>query len=142
MLVNVTLTNEDQGIRFSEWSEDVDDEVTRGEIFRNARSEFGRCVGKVYVDTDSGSDEVGWIFESRQLYDGRNSRNETYIRHAWVTVKMRTYDIVVDCNGTGHAFDNSTAKCIVHPWDCVGRCLRLGSRAVATSVPSRGSDQL
>lgn len=55
----------------------------KGELFRAMQSEYGRCTGKVYVDTDKGAKPVGWVFVSRQPYD---DCDETYLREVWVTV--------------------------------------------------------
>ncbi len=48
------------------------------------RREYGRCVGRVYHDTPSGTKAIGWVFQSRVLYEGE--RKATYLREVWVTV--------------------------------------------------------
>lgn len=78
--LHITLTNEDKGYRFSDFSEDVDDEYTNGDLFRMLRREYGRCVSKVYVGDD---DQAGWYFESRQRYE---DTGQPYIRGAWCIV--------------------------------------------------------
>jgi hypothetical protein len=65
-----------------------------GELFRNCRSEFGRCTGKVYIDrrvatNDDGGERwevvhVGWVFVKRDAY--QDQPHKTYLREVWVTV--------------------------------------------------------
>lgn len=54
-----------------------------GELFRFLRREYGRCTGKVHVDTEDGTKAVGWVFESRLKYE---DVDETYLREVWVTL--------------------------------------------------------
>ena len=95
--MTVVLTNEDNdGIRFSEWSEQLADlwPTTTGELYRESVREYGRCTSKVYVDRDDGAPEhVGWFFVKREQYDGSS---ETYLRGAWVTLKKDRH-----CNKCG-----------------------------------------
>jgi len=97
--INVTLVNEDEGVRFSEWDEDPadyywnaireDGTLDMGRLFREMRSEYGRCQSSVYVDTKSrGTIKTGWYFVKRDSYEGhvREGAPETYLRGAWVTV--------------------------------------------------------
>lgn len=58
--------------------------TTPGELYRFCLKEYGRCTGKVYVDSPSGPPlHVGWIFEGRDKYE---DTRETYLRHVWVTI--------------------------------------------------------
>ncbi len=54
-----------------------------GELYRAMMREYGRCTGKVYIDTKTGARAIGWVFMKRQTYD---DCNETYILETWVTV--------------------------------------------------------
>ena len=37
---------------------------TVGEVYKAARSEYGRCTSKVYIDQkDSEAKHIGWVFE-------------------------------------------------------------------------------
>ena len=55
-----------------------------GELYRDMVREYGRCIGKVYVDRDDGGQiHVGWIFQKRDRYE---DTGETYLREVWVTV--------------------------------------------------------
>ncbi|HUR18911.1 MAG TPA: hypothetical protein VMZ51_08260 [Acidimicrobiales bacterium] len=98
--VDVSLVNATEGHRFSDFSEPLDKDSwywrtaepllvhgkpNMGAIYRYARSEYGRCTGRVYVDTETGAKAIGWVFVSRQKYDDYGT-TETYIREAWVTV--------------------------------------------------------
>jgi hypothetical protein len=93
--IMVSLTNETAGHIFSEWSEPVEDWLTRddgspdlGAIYRLSQQEYGVCRSSVYVDPAAGGPprKVGWYFESRQRYE---DTNEPYLRGAWVTVRYQ-----------------------------------------------------
>ncbi|MBB3752574.1 hypothetical protein FHT44_005086 [Mycolicibacterium sp. BK634] len=36
------------------------------------------------------------------------------------------HDVLIDRDGNGHAFSHDTGQCIVHPWDCIAICMRIG----------------
>ncbi len=55
----------------------------RGELYRAMVRSYGRCTGKVYVDTPQGPRAVGWVFCKRQRYD---DSPETFLLETWVTV--------------------------------------------------------
>lgn len=56
-----------------------------GELYRCLMAEYGRCTGKVYVDSADGPRAIGWVFVKRMVYE--DSRNgETYLREVWVTL--------------------------------------------------------
>jgi hypothetical protein len=91
----VTLTNEDEGYRFAEFSEGLDDlnglaedgQPDFGDIYRWAQREYGRCMSSVYVDTDAGVERVGWFFLARERYEDTGG---VYRRGAWVSVVETT----------------------------------------------------
>ena len=59
-----------------------DDEV--GVLYRALRSNLGRCIGKVYIDTQKKEVvPIGWVFQKRQEYD---RSNRTYLLETWVTI--------------------------------------------------------
>ena len=58
-------------------------EAFTGELFRNLQKEYGRCRGKVYIDIDGESKQIGWVFEKRMKYE---DSPETYVREVWVTL--------------------------------------------------------
>jgi hypothetical protein len=97
--VKITLVNETEGHIFSEWTEEIDDELTPGEIYRQYQAEYGRCQSKVYIDRPNGAaDHIGWYFIKADEYDRpvrtcqdryceRPSHwSKRYLRGAWVTV--------------------------------------------------------
>lgn len=56
---------------------------TKGELYRECVREFGRCTGKVYVDTKTGTKQRGWVFVKRMKYE---DSKDVYLREVWVTV--------------------------------------------------------
>jgi hypothetical protein len=79
--------NKTEGYRFGDsggpqeaWTDDT------GKLYRSLRDEFGRCTGKMYIDTPDGrAKHVGWVFEKKMLYGDWNA-TEYYLREVWVTV--------------------------------------------------------
>ena len=64
-----------------------------GDLFRDMRSEYGRCVGKLYRDgSDGQAQAIGWVFQGRDRYQGSD---ETYVREVWVEVHDRMPDVIV-----------------------------------------------
>ena len=60
---------------YSPWTMD------KGKLFRSLRREFGRCTGRVYVDTPDGTpDAIGWVFVGKRDKAG-------WARETWVTYK-------------------------------------------------------
>lgn len=55
-----------------------------GALYRDLQREYGRCVGKMYVDTDGRTLAVGWIFQKRRTYD--DSPGETFLAETWCTL--------------------------------------------------------
>lgn len=55
-----------------------------GELFRACQREFGRCIGKMYRDSDDGPEQVGWVFSKRMAYE--DDRDSFYEREVWVEV--------------------------------------------------------
>ena len=56
-----------------------------GGLYRALVREYGRCTGRVYLDTQSrGTVAVGWVFLKRERYDG--SDDDTYLQETWVSV--------------------------------------------------------
>lgn len=101
--VDVSLVNATKRYAFSDFSEPIDDDAWNyrtgeallvdgapdmGAIYRYARAEYGRCTGRVYVDSEGGPPKaIGWCFVSRDAYDDHRGPGEpTYLREAWITV--------------------------------------------------------
>ncbi len=57
------------------------DGLSVGEIYRWYVGEYGRCVGKVRVDTEDGRTlHVGWVFVKRDRYE---DSGETFLHETW-----------------------------------------------------------
>lgn len=82
LLIHVSRVNEDRGYVFYDEREPVGDDLALGDIFRHSLGEFGRCTGRVYVDTANGVRAVGWVFEKRERYE---DTNEPYLCTTWIT---------------------------------------------------------
>jgi len=89
MKMQETFINQTKGYHFgdTDWYEPYTDNI--GKLFRNLQQEYGRCSGKVYVDTKEGTKPVGWVFEKRMKYDdarGNDPDRDFYIREVWVSL--------------------------------------------------------
>ena len=54
-----------------------------GDLFHFCQKEYGRCIGRVYIDTPSGVKTIGWVFQKREKY---TDCNEHYLQEAWITM--------------------------------------------------------
>lgn len=54
-----------------------------GTLYRECVREHGRCIGRVYIDTDDGSKAIGWVFLKRDRYE---DTGEPFLRETWVTL--------------------------------------------------------
>jgi hypothetical protein len=81
LLVHVTRVNETRGDCFYDEHEPVEPDTTNGDIFRLARAEYGRCTGRVYVDTEDGARAIGWVFEKRERY---TDDGNVYLAATWI----------------------------------------------------------
>lgn len=60
---------------------------TPNEVYKGCMREYGRCIGKVYVDgSDNKSIHIGWIFLKRVRYE---SSKQTYLQETWVKNSYR-----------------------------------------------------
>lgn len=85
--IQETYIDRDQNVMFGESGvyDTGRDESERGNLYRDLQREYGRCKGKVYIDTTDGdSTAIGWVFEGRTAYDDVPSK--TYLREVWVTL--------------------------------------------------------
>jgi hypothetical protein len=62
-----------------------------GALYMYLRSEYGRCVSKVYLDTKSrGTIAIGWVFQKKMEYEDAyrisDKSERVYVREVWVTV--------------------------------------------------------
>jgi len=84
LMFRETFVNRNEDRRFGEsgWQEVS---LSRGDLFRQSQSEYGRCIGPMYRDQKNGPPvEIGWVFEGRDRYDGER---RTYLREVWVEVR-------------------------------------------------------
>jgi hypothetical protein len=89
-LIQESYINATEGHRIGENVQRIEDTIFEGkavgDIYRYCVREYGRCIGKVYVDTDTGAMAVGWVFVKRMKYE---DVNETYLHETWVTLLER-----------------------------------------------------
>lgn len=65
--------------------EDIDEDRLAGALYRHGVEEYGRCTGKVYVDTASrGTIHTGYVFLKRERYE---DSNDTYLCETWLSVE-------------------------------------------------------
>ncbi len=93
MLVTETFVNRTKGYQFGESDpyEPYTDNV--GRLFRDFQREYGRCEGRVYIDTPAGVQSIGWIFAKRMRYEDaqRGDPDAYYTREVWVSL-LDTYE--------------------------------------------------
>jgi hypothetical protein len=87
MWIQETFINETKGYvcgepdKYEAFTDDV------GRLFRALQREHGRCISKIYRDTDNGAQAVGWVFEKRMKYSdarGNDLERDYYIQNVWV----------------------------------------------------------
>lgn len=84
---------------YDDYVTDADDDMSPGDIYRKCLKEYGRCAGKVYVDSKRlGTIHVGWVFVKRDKYE---DTGETFLRETWITlldkdelVRKRDYHVI------------------------------------------------
>jgi hypothetical protein len=54
-----------------------------GKLYRHCMKEYGRCIGRMYIDTEAGTKAIGWVFQKRQKYD---DCKKTFLLETWVTL--------------------------------------------------------
>jgi hypothetical protein len=56
----------------------------KGRLFLELQRDYGRCIGKQYVDRKDGTTvQTGWVFQKRMRYQ---DSPETYLHETWITV--------------------------------------------------------
>lgn len=95
MWVEISSMNKTEGYLF--YYEDVvkwDRCETTSEVYKTALASFGRCISKMYIDTDAAEGErnkkpeedkpkhIGWVFEKKTKYE---DVDEYYIEETWAT---------------------------------------------------------
>lgn len=84
MLIQETYVNRTENYLCSEpdppyepWTDAI------GPLFLSLQREHGRCIGKTWIDTDDGPQQIGWCFEKRVKY---TDCNDSFLLETWVTV--------------------------------------------------------
>lgn len=88
IVMKESWVNATKGYRLgdSDWYEAFTDD--EGELFRSMQKEYGRCIGKVYIDMPKDSDSlpVGWVFLKKEKY---TDVDEHYLKETWIEMKHR-----------------------------------------------------
>lgn len=68
---------------------DTDD--SKGRIFKDLQKEHGACTGAMYIDSDNGAVQVGWVFRKLREYEnadraGLTGRDRFFLAETWVEV--------------------------------------------------------
>lgn len=80
---------------FSEFTEEIDTDYyeTSGELYKRLQQEYGRCSGKVYIDTVKGAKAIGWVFVKRAEYANawrmREGKPRTYLQETWCSLRRK-----------------------------------------------------
>ena len=84
MKVEIAMCNHTENYIIFEDVQEWDTCETIAEVYKAAQKEFGRCVSKMYIDTDDPNKpkHVGWVFEKKQKYE---DTKEFYIQETWIT---------------------------------------------------------
>ena len=82
--IQETFINASENAQYGEtdvyetWTDD------KGKLYKDLRSQYGKCTGKVYIDDQDGNAKaIGYVFQKRQAYD---RSKETYLQETWVTL--------------------------------------------------------
>lgn len=87
--IEESRVNATEGYRFADETYSIEGTVfedmkTVGEVFGWLVREYGRCIGKVYFDSETGPPKhVGWVFQKRDRYE---DTREPYLLETWVTL--------------------------------------------------------
>jgi len=57
--------------------------TTRMQVYKYGLKTYGRCISKVYVDIDSKSKSIGYVFQKMVKYE---DCNKTYLQETWITI--------------------------------------------------------
>ena len=89
MRVRIAMVNEDTNVRYNDHTEELPDDIPRGEVFRHYRTQFGKCTSMVYFDPGI---ECGWVYSKRVPYE--DDPKSTYLRSAWVMIEAVVQEAV------------------------------------------------
>jgi hypothetical protein len=80
----VTRLNATKGYIFDEYSEDLTED--NYPTYKRLVREYGKCTGKVYVDTSEGAKAIGYVFVKTVEYQ---DSSDTYLEETWVSFVNR-----------------------------------------------------
>jgi hypothetical protein len=83
LFIQETYINRTENYRFGESDVYESGYADKGRLFKRLQSEYGRCESRVYIDTDTGTKPIGWVFVGKSKYD---DSDDTYLREVWVTL--------------------------------------------------------
>lgn len=87
--ISETFVNVDKSAVFGESGIYETFTDSKGKLFRYLQKEYGACVSRQYVDTDTGAQAIGWVFRKRMKYSdarGNDPKRDFYMREVWVTI--------------------------------------------------------
>ena len=80
---DVLSVNVDMGYRYFEGGPHESNCEDKSTLYKKLLKEYGRCIGKQYIDTNGKKLAIGWIFLKRDKY---SDTKETFLSETWVTV--------------------------------------------------------
>ena len=86
LLVQETWINKTENYMIGENEpyESMFSETEVGALYKALQREYGRCTGKVRIDTkDQEGMPIGWVFVQRAKY---TDSQDTFLRETWVTL--------------------------------------------------------
>jgi len=93
MFIQTTYVNLSEGYIYGEepWQKSCHE--SRKDLFLALRKELGK-PSKMYIDTETGAKQVGWVFSKKEKY---SDTGEPFSQEAWVTVsKSNPCKLVVE----------------------------------------------
>jgi hypothetical protein len=82
--VSEAFVDRERDIRFGETDPYESFTADPGRLFKSCQREYGRCTGKVYIDTKNGKAmAIGWVFLGKDKYQ---DCNRSYLREVWITL--------------------------------------------------------
>jgi hypothetical protein len=104
LYAEVESVNETKGYRFGSSGVFETSAETVGELYRDMRREYGRCTGKVYIDTADGrAKAIGWVFVKREKYE---DTGEPFLMSTWAMV----HDVPPDVTRRVHYHELTDAR--------------------------------
>lgn len=93
--VSESHVNATEGSRMGEqepYASYFDTSWFRRRILRDLMREHGRIVSKVYIDTPTGTQAIGYVFVKRDRYE---DTGDPFLHETWVTLHTAPDDVAV-----------------------------------------------